>query len=68
MYAKPDDVLFRASSCKTNVTDRVFHEFGHVLYDGKIQSGVIDYNNHIRKILNLPNRKYDSYHNRLIKK
>ncbi|MBQ7157208.1 MAG: RHS repeat-associated core domain-containing protein [Bacteroidaceae bacterium] len=66
-YAKPDDVLFRASSCKTNVTDRVFHEFGHVLYDGKIQSGVIDYNNHIRKILNLPNRKYDSYHNRLIK-
>ena len=27
-----------------------------------------DYNNHIRKILNLPNRKYDSYHNRLIKK
>ena len=67
-YAKSGDVLFRGSRCETSTTDRVFHELGHVLYNGKKQSGVINYNNYIRKILGLPDRKYDSNHNRLIKK
>ena len=65
--ASPNQVLFYKSHFKTNLTDLLFHEIGHILYDGKPQSFVIDYNNHIRKILGLPDRKYDEKHNRLNK-
>ena len=64
-YAKEGDILFVLSKFITNTTDRTFHELGHVIYDGKPQSFVINYNNYLRKIIGLPIRKYDKEHNRI---
>lgn len=59
--------MFIPKTCKTNITDRLFHEFGEVIYDKSNKYNVIQYNNHARKLLNLPARKPDQNHNRLIK-
>ena len=45
-----------------NVPDMISHEIGHVLYAGKTQYKVIDFNNKAREILGLPKRRYDIKH------
>ena len=45
-----------------NVPDMISHEIGHVLYAGKTQDKVIDFNNKAREILGLPKRRYDIKH------
>ena len=45
-----------------NVPDMISHEIRHVLYAGKTQDKVIDFNNKARKILGLPERRYDIKH------
>ena len=66
-YIKPIDpangIRFIEKEISTNTTDKLFHEFGHVIYDGKPQSAVIYYNNIVRKILKLKKRKLDETHN-----
>ena len=47
---------------KTNTTDRLFHELGHIIYEGQTQSKVIDFNNKTRTIQKLKKRPYDSNH------
>ena len=47
---------------KTNITDRLFHELGHIIYEGQTQSKVIDFNNKTRRIQKLKKRPYDSNH------
>lgn len=54
---------FVQSNVSTNRTDLLFHEIGHVIYAGKAQHKVIDYNNYIRVILGFPERRYDETHN-----
>ena len=66
-YAQKGDILFREGKFETNTTDRTFHEIGHLIYEGRPQSLVIDYNNYLRNIIGLPKRKYDEKHNRLKK-
>lgn len=56
---------FNKSNVRTNRSDLLFHSFGHIIYAGKPQNKVIDFNNLARKSLNLPKRKYDEYHNSL---
>jgi RHS repeat-associated protein len=55
---------FKETTVKTNVSDVTLHELGHVIYQGQPQNKVIDFNNRVRKILNLPKRPYDETHNR----
>jgi hypothetical protein len=55
---------FKETTIQTNVSDVTLHELGHVIYQGQPQNKVIDFNNRIRKILNLPKRPYDETHNR----
>ena len=56
---------FNKSNVRTNRSDLLFHSFGHIIYAGKPQNKVIDFNNLARKSLNLPKRKYDEDHNSL---
>ena len=56
---------FNKSNVRTNRSDLLFHSFGHIIYAGKPQNKVIDFNNLARKSLNLPKRKYDQDHNSL---
>ena len=46
-----------------NTTDMTFHEFGHFIYRGLPQDKVLNYNNYVRNILNLPKRHNDEFHN-----
>jgi hypothetical protein len=59
---------FIPTTIQTNVNDATFHEFGHVIYQGQTQDKIIDFNNRVRKILNLPKRPYDETHNRNVLK
>ena len=54
---------FNKNNVRTNRSDLLFHSMGHILYAGKPQNKVIDFNNLARKSLNLPKRKYDEDHN-----
>ena len=65
--ANKGEVLFLKQKFWTNTTDRLFHEIGHVIYDGRPQNLVTDYNNYLSRIIGLPQRKYDEKHNRLIR-
>ena len=58
---------FVKMSIATNMADRTFHEIGHIIYAGKSQDKVINYNNIVRKILGLDSRPYDENHNRTIR-
>ena len=58
---------FVPMSIATNLADRTFHEIGHIIYAGKTQNKVIDYNNRVRRILGLDARPYDENHNRIIR-
>ncbi|MDR1764311.1 MAG: RHS repeat-associated core domain-containing protein [Dysgonamonadaceae bacterium] len=58
---------FRETTVQTNFADVTFHELGHVIYQGQSQDKVIDFNNRVRKILNLPKRPYDETHNRTVR-
>ena len=58
------DVMFDKRTYKTNVTDKLFHEFGEILYHKGNYERIIDYNNHARKKIGLDSRKYDENHNR----
>ena len=49
---------------ETNTTDMIFHEMGHIIYKGKPQNKVLEFNNQVRKILNLRERKPDEEHNK----
>lgn len=57
--------MFYPTTVKSNITDRVFHEIGHLIYDKKPQNNVIIYNNYARQQMGLPLRKNDEHHNRL---
>jgi RHS repeat-associated protein len=60
-------VRFKQTAIKTNLTDVILHEIGHVIYQGQTQDKVIDFNNRVRNILRLPKRPYDETHNRTVK-
>jgi len=70
-YLSPIDpangARFKETTVQTNVNDATFHEIGHVIYKGQTQNKVIDFNNTIRTILNLPKRPYDETHNRNVR-
>ena len=53
---------------QTNQTDLTFHEIGYVVYEGKGQHKVLDFNNIVRGILQLPKRQYDETHNYKVRK
>ena len=53
---------------QTNQTDLTFHEIGYVVYGGKGQHKVLDFNNIVRGILQLPKRQYDETHNYKVRK
>lgn len=55
---------FKETIVQMNVSDVTLHELGHIVYQGQPQNRVIDFNNRVRKILNLPKRPYDETHNR----
>jgi len=71
-YIEPIDpkngIRFKPVIFQTNIADLTFHEFGHVIYEGKTQDKVLDFNNIVRDLLNLPRRKYDETHNIKVKK
>lgn len=58
---------FERRTYSTNIADGTFHEFGHVLYEGKAQDNVLRFNNLVRSILGLPGRRPDETHNRTIR-
>ena len=66
-YKEPIDpqngARFKKVTFQTNQTDMTFHEIGHVVYEGKGQHKVLDFNNIVRGILQLPKRQYDETHN-----
>ena len=66
-YKEPIDpqngARFKKVTYQTNQTDLTFHEIGHVVYEGKGQHKVLDFNNIVRGILQLPKRQYDETHN-----
>ena len=66
-YKEPIDpqngARFKKVTFQTNQTDLTFHEIGHVVYEGKRQHKVLDFNNIVRGILQLPKRQYDETHN-----
>ena len=66
-YKEPIDpqngARFKKVTFQTNQTDLTFHEIGHVVYEGKGQHKVLDFNNIVRGILQLPKRQYDETHN-----
>ena len=71
-YKEPIDpqngARFKKVTYQTNQTDLTFHEIGHVVYEGKGQDKVLDFNNIVRGILQLPKRQYDETHNRKVRK
>jgi hypothetical protein len=58
---------FKETKIQTNVTDATFHELGHIIYQGRTQNKVINFNNRVRKILKFTNRPDDESHNITIK-
>ena len=66
-YKEPIDpqngARFKKVTFQTNQTDMTFHEIGYVVYEGKGQHKVLDFNNIVRGILQLPKRQYDETHN-----
>ena len=62
------DKMFEKTSYSTNVTDKLFHELGEILYRNGNYERVIDYNNLARKKMKLTPRKYDEEHNRYTQK
>ena len=58
---------FKQINISTNLTDAFFYEIGHILYQGNTQDKVIDFNNKLRKAIDLPIRPYDENHNRKVK-
>ena len=58
---------FKERTIETNPADMLFHEFGHVIYDGESQDKVLKYNNYVRKTLGLTPRKQDETHNKTVK-
>ena len=71
-YKEPIDpqngARFKKVTFQTNQTDMTFHEIGHVVYEGKGQHKVLDFNNIVRGILQLPKRQYDETHNYKVRK
>ena len=71
-YKEPIDpqngARFKKVTFQTNQTDLTFHEIGHVVYEGKGQHKVLDFNNIVRGILQLPKRQYDETHNYKVRK
>ena len=71
-YKEPIDpqngARFKKVTFQTNQTDLTFHEIGHVVYEGKRQHKVLDFNNIVRGILQLPKRQYDETHNYKVRK
>ncbi|MFI3297810.1 MAG: hypothetical protein R3Y59_09345 [bacterium] len=59
--------LYAPQNIKITPTDVLFHELGHIIYQGKPQNKVIDYNNLVRRLIGLNKRPYDDTHNSLIK-
>ena len=66
-YKEPIDpqngARFKKVTFQTNQTDLTFQEIGHAVYEGKGQHKVLDFNNIVRGILQLPKRQYDETHN-----
>ena len=71
-YKEPIDpqngARFKKVTFQTNQTDLTFHEIGYVVYEGKGQHKVLDFNNIVRGILQLPKRQYDETHNYKVRK
>ena len=71
-YKEPIDpqngARFKKVTFQTNQTDMTFHEIGYVVYEGKGQHKVLDFNNIVRGILQLPKRQYDETHNYKVRK
>ena len=71
-YKEPIDpqngARFKKVTFQTNQTDLTFHEIGHVVYEGKGLHKVLDFNNIVRGILQLPKRQYDETHNYKVRK
>ena len=57
---------FKIETIKTNVSNLTWHGIGHVIYGGKTQNKVLDFDNKVREIMNLPKRPYDQTHNKMI--
>lgn len=53
---------FIKTEIKTNTADAIFHELGHIIFQG--QSHI---NNKVRKILKLKSRPFDEEHNKTIR-
>lgn len=51
-----------------NTTSALFHEIGELNMgkDAELRGGVIDYENHVRKTLNMDKRPYDMTHSKTI--
>jgi len=58
---------FQSATVPTNSTDLMFHELGHVVYQGRTQDRVLDFNNIVRTQIGLPKRPYDETHNRKVR-
>jgi len=70
-YQQPIDpsgpARFQRQTYSTNITDRTFHELGHVLYEGETQDKVLNFNNLVRSILGMQRRRPDEHHNSTIR-
>lgn len=58
---------YQTEKIQTNRTDGMFHELGHIIVGQGTQDKVINYNNHVRRAIGLPNRPYDRTHNKYIR-
>lgn len=54
---------FKPVTIQLTTGDMLFHEFGHLIYEGLTQDKVLKYNNYFRKIARLKKRPYDENHN-----
>lgn len=57
---------FSNETIKTNVSNLTWHGIGHVIFGGKSQDKVLDFDNKTRKLMNLSRRPYDQTHNRKV--